>query len=257
VSVDQNGRLAQFQIDETGIVPYITGVMNDYELAVQIAQRHNLSGAEGIFKEQFSRLLMAQRIDEAMNMAANSPQGVLRTIETINEFKKLPAQPGQTAPLLAYFSLLLKKGKLNAVESIELVRPVLARGPAGLTHIENWLKEDKLETTEDLGDLLKTQDIKLALSVYVRANVPEKVIGSFLAMGAREPNADVARDQYFAKIFQFAKKVNFNPDYPLLVQQLLRVNPERAKDFALMLIRNTDGPFREHSHHGHDLHAVQ
>lgn len=48
--------------------------------------------------------------------------------------------------------------------------------------------------------------------------------------------------EHFLKIFQYAKKVSFSPDYPLLVTQLLRVNPDRAKDFSLMLIRNIDGP---------------
>lgn len=98
-----------------------------------------------MFKEAFTRYIAAQRVQEAMNLAANSPQGVLRTVDTINEFKKLPTLAGQTSPLLQYFALLLKKGKLNVVESIELVRPVLARQGPGLQHIEEWLKKDQLE----------------------------------------------------------------------------------------------------------------
>lgn len=56
--------------------------------------------------------------------------------------------------------------------------------------LEKWLKEDKLECSEELGDLVKQADPTLALSVYLRANVPNKVIqcfaGSDLPIEARE-----------------------------------------------------------------------
>lgn len=41
--------------------------------------------------------------------------------------------------------------------------------------LEKWLKEEKLECSEELGDLVKQTDPTLALSVYLRANVPAKV----------------------------------------------------------------------------------
>lgn len=56
---------------------------------------------------------------------------------------------------------------------MELCRPVLAQDKRQL--LEKWLKEDKLECSEELGDLVKTADISLALSVYLRANIPPKV----------------------------------------------------------------------------------
>jgi hypothetical protein len=56
---------------------------------------------------------------------------------------------------------------------LELSRPVLQQGKKQL--MEKWLKEDKLECSEELGDLVKQIDPTLALSVYLRANVPNKV----------------------------------------------------------------------------------
>ena len=41
--------------------------------------------------------------------------------------------------------------------------------------MEKWLKEDKLECSEELGDMVKTVDLTLALSVYLRASCPGKV----------------------------------------------------------------------------------
>eukprot|EP01006_Ploeotia_vitrea_P038806 TRINITY_DN66279_c7_g9_i1.p1 TRINITY_DN66279_c7_g9~~TRINITY_DN66279_c7_g9_i1.p1 ORF type:complete len:1733 (+),score=1150.79 TRINITY_DN66279_c7_g9_i1:482-5680(+) len=242
VTVDQTGRVSHFYVDRDNVVQYICKRLNDLELGINMAKRYNLPGAEPMFKEQFERLMAGQRVQEAMQLAASSPQGVLRNMDTINRFKQLPTMPGQKSIVLQYFSMLLSKGKLNAVESIELARPVLnKKSPAGLQHIQNWLKEDKLECSEDLGDLLKQYDIKLALSVFLRAKVPEKVIGCFLAMGAQAPD-DAAARAAFQNIFKYSKQADFQPDYALLVQQLLRFNRERAKDLGLLLIRNEDGP---------------
>ena len=107
-------------------------------------------------------------------MAANAPKGILRTPETIQRFQAVAAQPGETSPLLQYFSILLNQGQLNKFESLELCRPVLQQGRKQL--LEKWLKEDKLECSKELGDLVKQADPTLALSVYLKVNVPNKVI---------------------------------------------------------------------------------
>ena len=67
--------------------------------------------------------------------------------------QSVPVQPGQTSPLLQYFGTLLTKGKLNAFESLELSRLVVNQNKKNL--LENWLAEDKLECSEELGDLVK------------------------------------------------------------------------------------------------------
>lgn len=124
--------------------------------------------------------------------------------------------------MLQYFGILLDQGQLNKLESLELCRLVLQQGRKQL--LEKWLKEDKvtdtckitvpavwklghspnpalsfgtpqLECSEELGDLIKTTDPTLALSVYLRANVPSKVIQCFAETGQ------------FQKIVLYAKKV--------------------------------------------------
>lgn len=72
-------------------------------------------------------------------------QGILRTPDTIRRFQSVPAQPGQTSPLLQYFGILLDQGQLNKYESLELCRPVLQQGRKQL--LEKWLKEDKVSFT--------------------------------------------------------------------------------------------------------------
>ncbi|CAF3453380.1 unnamed protein product, partial [Rotaria sp. Silwood2] len=106
-----------------------------------------------------------------------SKHGILRTQQTIQQFQTVPPQANQPSPLLQYFSILLESSKLNKEESIELCRPVVMQGKKQL--LEKWLKEDKLECSEQLGDLVKSVDPTLALSVYLRANIPMKVIQCF------------------------------------------------------------------------------
>jgi clathrin heavy chain len=69
------------------------------------------------------------------------------------QLQSVPVQAGQTPPLLQYFGTLLTRGKLNAYESLELSRLVVNQNKKNL--LENWLAEDKLECSEELGDLVK------------------------------------------------------------------------------------------------------
>lgn len=69
--------------------------------------------------------------------------------------QSVPVQPGQTSPLLQYFGTLLTKGKLNVFESLELSRLVVNQNKKNL--LENWLAEDKLECSKELGDLVKVR----------------------------------------------------------------------------------------------------
>lgn len=75
-------------------------------------------------------------------LLSSGSQGILRTPDTIRRFQSVPAQPGQTSPLLQYFGILLDQGQLNKFESLELCRPVLQQGRKQL--LEKWLKEDKV-----------------------------------------------------------------------------------------------------------------
>jgi clathrin heavy chain len=43
-TVDQNGRVGSFRVDEAKIVNYICNTLNDYDLGVGFARRNNLGG---------------------------------------------------------------------------------------------------------------------------------------------------------------------------------------------------------------------
>jgi len=69
----------------------------------------------------------------------------LRTVQVIESFKSAPTPPGGLSPILQYFGILLEKGELNHLESLELARPVLQQGRKQL--LEKWLKENKVYFT--------------------------------------------------------------------------------------------------------------
>ncbi|EKD02662.1 clathrin heavy chain 1 [Trichosporon asahii var. asahii CBS 8904] len=147
---------------------------------------------------------------------------------TIETFKSLPNVPGSLSPILQYFGILLEKGELNKYESLELARPVIQQGKKQL--LEKWLKENKLECSEELGDMVRTVDMNLALSVYLRANVPNKVVACFAELNQ------------FDKIVLYSKKVGYTPDYAQLLQHLVRINPDKGAEFATQLQRLLKGP---------------
>jgi clathrin heavy chain len=86
----------------------------------------------------------------------------------------------------------------------------------------------QLECSEELGDLVKPTDPTLALSVYLRANIPMKVIQCFAETGQ------------FQKIVLYAKKVGFTPDFISLLRNIMRMNPEQGLSFAQMLVEDEE-----------------
>lgn len=70
----------------------------------------------------------------------------------------------------------------------------------------------------------------LALGVYLRANVPNKVIACFAETGQTD------------KIVLYSKKVGYSPDYVALLQHTMRTNPDKGAEFATQLINDEAGP---------------
>ena len=61
-------------VDEDNVVPYITTVLNNPDLALRIAIRNNLSGAEELFVRKFNILLGQGNYSEAAKVAATAPK---------------------------------------------------------------------------------------------------------------------------------------------------------------------------------------
>lgn len=226
IGVNRKGQVLSVHVDEENIIPYIQNNLQNSDLAFRIAARNNLPGADDLFIHRFNSLFNQGQYAEAAAVACSAPKGILRTPQTIQRFQQLTAVPNKTSPLLQYFGILLDKGQLNKYESLELCKPVLQQGRKHL--LEKWLKDDKLECSEELGDLVKVTDTNLALSVYLRATVPHKVIQCF------------AETNQLQKIVLYAKKTGYQPDYINLLRQVIRTNPDQVATFAQMLVADEE-----------------
>ncbi|POS85338.1 Clathrin heavy-chain terminal, partial [Erysiphe pulchra] len=227
LGVNRKGQVLAVSIDEQNIIPYLLGNPANSNLAVKLASRAGLPGADELYAQQFDQLMNSGNFTDAAKIAANSPRGFLRTTQTIERFKALPQVAGQLSIILQYFGMLLDKGTLNKHETLELVKPVLAQNRKHL--LEKWLKENKLDCSEELGDIVRPHDINFALSIYLRANVAPKVVAAFAETGQ------------FEKILPYSAQVGYQPDFVTLLQNIVRINPEKGAEFATQLANNEAG----------------
>lgn len=223
----RRGQVFRLQLNGAALVPYVLQTLRDSDLALKLAGRLNLPGAENLFAAEFERLLSQRQVEQAARIVAASGNA-LRTPATIARFQQIPAEPGQVPPLLQYFSILLETGKLNEQESIEVARPVLQQQRMPL--MEKWLKEDKLSASEALGDLIMPHDTGMALSVYLRAECHGKAVHCFVQRGE------------YDKIVPYSTSVGFKMDYSTMLNQLLFSNPQGALDLAKGLVNAEGGP---------------
>ncbi|KAF2112345.1 clathrin heavy chain [Lophiotrema nucula] len=228
VVINKRGQILHTTIKEDIIIPYIMENPACAEIAYKLASKGGLPGADQLYQQQFESLMQQGNYAEAAKVAANSPRGFLRTSTTMHRLRQAPTQQGQITVLLQYFGQLLDKGKLNKEETLELARPVFQQGRKHL--IEKWHKEGKLDCSEELGDLAKPHDLNLALGIYKDANVPQKTVAALAELG------------HFDMILKYSESVGYRPDYNVLLQHIVRVNPEKGAEFALTLAKHEGGP---------------
>ncbi|KAH3986603.1 clathrin heavy chain [Parastagonospora nodorum] len=228
VVINKRGQVLHTTIREDALIPYIMENPACAEIAYKLASKGGLPGADQLYSQRFENLMTQGNFAEAAKVAANSPRGFLRTMNTINRLRQVPSQPGQITTLLQYFGQLLDKGGLNREETLELARPVFVQGRKHL--IEKWQKEGKLFCSEELGDLAKPHDLNLALAIYKDANVPQKVVAALAELG------------HYDLILQYCNGVGYTPDYNVLLQHVVRSNAEKGAEFASQLVKNEGGP---------------
>lgn len=61
-------------VEEENIIPYITNVLQNPDLALRMAVRNNLAGAEELFARKFNTLFAGGNYSEAAKVAANAPK---------------------------------------------------------------------------------------------------------------------------------------------------------------------------------------
>ena len=237
--VNRRGQVLHATVNEAVMVPFVAGQLKNVDLALALASRGNLPGADALAAAHFDKLFAGGDFKGAAEAAAASPQGALRTRATVDRFKAVPAPAGQPSPLLVYFGTLLQRGGLNELESAELATLVLAQGKKHL--LDAWLKEGKLAPSEALGDALRgAGDAEAALGVYRAAGAAARVIEALAAKGD------------FTELVAFAGSAAGGggggagpggaPNYVALLQRLCMDNPDAAVALAKQAVKQPGPP---------------
>ncbi|KAI3381238.1 hypothetical protein SNEBB_002070 [Seison nebaliae] len=221
IGVSRSGQILSISVDDNNIIKFIQTTLQNEELACRMAMRANLGGADNLLKQRFDKLFSEGKFIDAAKVAASAPNDQLRNSQTIAMFQKAQTPEGGAA-ILKYFQVIMESGKLNKIESIELSRPAIQQGKREL--IENWIKQDKLFPSEELGDLIKFMDSKLALSIYSRANCSEKVIECLV------------ESQQIDKIMPYVNSVNYSPDWLQLLRSIMRNDKDDGMKFAELIV---------------------
>ncbi|GFY82126.1 clathrin, heavy chain [Actinidia rufa] len=86
-AINRRGQVLLATVNEATIVPFVSGQLNNLELAVNLAKRGNVPGAENLVVQRFQELFAQTKYKEAAELAAESPQGILRTPEIVAKFQ--------------------------------------------------------------------------------------------------------------------------------------------------------------------------
>lgn len=69
VGVNRKGQVLSVTVEEDSIVPYINTVLQNPELALRLAVRNNLAGAEDLFVRKFNMLFTNGQYGEAAKVS--------------------------------------------------------------------------------------------------------------------------------------------------------------------------------------------
>lgn len=71
----RTGAVLQIAVNEATLVQYVVNVLRDNQLAIQLAARLNLPGADDLYVAEFNRMMATNDIAGAARLAGESPGG--------------------------------------------------------------------------------------------------------------------------------------------------------------------------------------
>ncbi|ESS68039.1 clathrin heavy chain [Trypanosoma cruzi Dm28c] len=222
--VNNQGSVFHVSPNDNGIIPFIKDQMRNPELAVRIASSANLGGVDDLYRMQLENGLRVGNIEEAIRACLRAPNNALRVPEVLQRFVHHPSAPGQPPAISTYFKMVLAETTLNTHESVELARAVVPKG--GSAYIKQQYEANKLTPSEELADLLAQAEPEMAMKMYYKAEAHAKVVNILLQRNETQ------------KAVEYCRRSNFSPDWRVILNNFIRVNPQNAVSLALMLHRD-------------------
>lgn len=85
----RRGQVLLATVNEQTMVPFVSQQLNNLDLALSLAKRGNLPGAEALVGQNFERLFANGQFKEAAEAAAESPQASALLFPWENSIQKL------------------------------------------------------------------------------------------------------------------------------------------------------------------------
>eukprot|EP01051_Picozoa_sp_SAG22_P006133 SAG22_NODE_391_length_11223_cov_7.451187_3_plen_206_part_00 len=151
IGINKQGQVLSITSDEENFIPYVASTLRNAEMAMRLANR-----ADQMVSHQLEANLqnfMNTRDNGSITACATLVAGSQRMRNDPNLIGRFTALPGNPPPVLLYLQEMLGTGKLTAIESAELGRQVIAKNK--LDTLQQWIEQDKLECSEELGNLVK------------------------------------------------------------------------------------------------------
>ncbi|CBH15651.1 clathrin heavy chain, putative [Trypanosoma brucei gambiense DAL972] len=222
--VNNAGSVFHVSPNDNTIVPFVKNQLQNADLALRIAGSANLGGVDDLYRVQLDNQLRAGNIEEAVRTCLRAPNNALRGPDILSRFQLMPPIPGQQPAISTYFKVAVAETTLNAHESAELARAVIPKG--GVDYVKQQYAADKLTASEELGDLMSAADPELAIKIYHKAEAHAKVVGVLLQRNETQ------------KAVEYCKRAGFTPNWRVILNNAIHVNPQGAVGLAQVLHRD-------------------
>ena len=77
LTLSLSAQVLSVSVDDANLIPYVTNTLGNPDLALRIATRNNLAGAEELFVRKFNMLFGQGQFSEAAKVAAKAPKVII------------------------------------------------------------------------------------------------------------------------------------------------------------------------------------
>lgn len=211
-----------------------------YESAGIFMNNLSVEKQSTIYRNQFDKMKNMGMYQESLLLIAHSGKPFLRTFEYLSSIKDFP-NINDTSALLEYFALVLESGKLNEVESLELVQ--LALSKKKLDIVRKWLVSDQIYCTAQLGKVVLETDPELALQIFEKSGSESMklyclaILGKFEELSLSLTNTETEIDSESIISTLLKSKIEYVPTF---LSTVFASRPAMIDFKTIQLVLNAD-----------------
>ena len=108
IGINKQGQVLSITIDEDNFIPFVAGTLRDAEMAMRLANKHDLPGADQMVGQQLEANLqnfMSTRDNASIAACATLVAGSQRMRSDPNLIGRFTALPGNPPPVLLYLQV--------------------------------------------------------------------------------------------------------------------------------------------------------